>query len=1473
LLLLLFIVGALLFAFYNATFQTTITKAYLKNLSKNLETTITVEDVDFVFFDELLINKLYVEDLNHDTLFFARELKVDIDMFGFSKKKIFLDKATLTDVYFNLQKNEGDSINNLSFIIDYFTPEDTTSLDSEWDFKLYDVEIVNGRFDYDDANFIKDEFGVDFDHISVTEFNTVLNEVEFLPSGIKCQITELELKEQSGFELDTLKTQFQISPKGIVTDHLKIRTPNSKIDGDILFASQTYADLSNFITAVDIQSQFTKSVVSFKDISYYAPALQGLDKSVTLKGEIKGRINNLKGRDLSIVFDDGTKFKGNADISGLPNAEDMFMYINVKELITSKQKLEQLPTYPFTKGKLLSLPSNFSHLGAIVFKGSFTGFYHDFVAYGKFNTALGVLTTDLALKVKEEKTTYEGKLITQHFNLGRFLELQNNLGDITMNVTLDGEGFSKEDLIANLEGTISQIVVKDYEYNNVEVKGNFKNQIFSGFLAVEDENVSFDFDGNIDFSNAIPKFNFTSNIVNAKLAKLNFIDSKQKLKTRFSTQLNVNLEGTKLNNMYGEIEILNSKYYDKLDSIIIDSMLIFSSKNEENRKINIRSDVLDFNIEGIYNFTDLVAIFSDFVEEYIPSIKGDENRTVAESNFKFDLELHNSQIISKLVLNGAKFSNHTAFSGSYNSNKHQLLINGEIPDADFFGMHLDNGLLTIISIEENLSLKFDADKITQTDSIYTDNFFLQTNLSQNNLVGELKWNNKNDSLRSEADINFDIKFIGYDYLKTKIYDSQIYIADTLWTFNNDNYIEIAKDSVVVKNFKFSSKNQTAIVDGKYSNSENDKIDVSLTDFNLKMLKEFMPKESVNLVGVVDGVASLGKKDSSFIFASNLKLTNIEINDYYVGNGKVKSTWNATNESIEIDGELFRDNIPSVLLKGDYFPKKDTNSLDLDFELNETDLSLFSFVLDEYVKDIKGVANAKLSIKGSLVKPELSGNINMPLETFFHVNYLNTSFSAKHLQVNILPDMISFDNIELYDKFGNKGYANGTVYHEWFKDLSIDIGLNVANFFMMNTTVKDNSTYYGKAYVTGMMSIGSYDNYMNLDVDVKTEKGTIINIPLDEATDIEENNFIEFVSRDTIKIEVEDEVDLSHLNMNFKFEVTPQAEIRLIFDEQIGDVMKSRGEGNIELNVSSNGTLEMFGDYVITDGDYLFTLQNVINKRFDLEEGGTISWNGSPYEALIDITAVYRLRARLYDLLSGFGDTTDIYKKRIPVDLKLNMKNNMLNPDISFDIQLPTADEETKTKVRSVLYVNDSEENIQELNKQVFSLLVLNQFLPPPGTESSASAAGVGAATTSEMLSNQMSNWLSKMSNDFDVGVSYRPGDEISSQEIEVALSTQVFNDRVIIDSNFGMSDNSGETSNQNSKNIVGDVTVEYKITKDGKIRVKAFNTSNQYSLENPNSDYTQGVGVSYREDFDTWGEFFDKLLGRFKKNGEKKDAK
>lgn len=1451
----------------SSKFQTYLITYYLESLSKQLNTEISVDKIDVSFFTGVTLNKLFVRDLNKDTLAYINELNVDIKTFSIRDKKIIIDDINITDAYFNVRKYKQDTALNFQFIVNHFSSTDTTS--SDWFFALNNVNFNNCKLVYNDDDFVP-VLGIDYDHVELSKFNMKLANIDFLRDGIDCDIKNLAFLDKSGFEVNELSTEFNITPSGIIAQHLKIKTPHSDIKGNVTLLTTEYADMASFIDKVTILSYFESTKVSFKDLCFFSTTLDCINKYVDFEGEIKGKINNLKARKIVFTLDDGTHFKGNVNITGLPDADNMFMHIKVDELITSKAKLEQFPLYPFVDKKFIQLPDNFKQLGEIRFKGTFTGFYHDFVAYGNFYTDAGRLATDLTMKMKNNQTSYSGTLKTTQFQLGKFLAIENQIGIISMDASIDGKGLELKDIVARLKGNISQVVVRGYDYHNIDVKGLFSNKIFEGFMSVHDENIDFDFNGFVDFSNTIPKMKFHSNVNKAKPEKLNFIKDNG-LNTNFSMELNVDLEGNSIDNLLGEIEIIDFRMVDNKDDISVASILIKSQTTSSIKKLSIESDIMNGYLEGDYHFKDLIGASTNNFVTYLPSFQNPNDMVVKLNNdFNFNLTIFNSELLSKLFLGGVSFSANTTLSGFYHSREQSLSVIGKFPQIDIKGLTIKNANFESKSIGDKLYIDIAAEKIKQSDSVFVDNFKTSTVIYNDSVLTKINWLNNNKTARTDANLNFVTVFNSPKHFTSKLVDSYAHVSDTLWSINENNLFEYKAaetTEISIRSLGIKAGDQTILVDGKMSGKPTDQVDLALTNFNLYNIQKIIPENILKISGTINGVASIKKQEEEIIFTSDLDFDMLSINQTVMGNGKIKSTWNPSEKRLSVDGQFYKGHLPSIIFNGDYFPFKEEESLDLTLKLQRADIQILSNYVKGSISNLRGVATAEIEVKGSLSKPDFNGFITLQ-KTSFLVDYLNTNFSTPACKIEIRPDMISFDNVVFFDEKGNKATSNATVFHKYFKDVSLDFGVNAKNFFVLNTTLKENELFYGKAYVSGLVNIGLYKNKLNIELDVTSEKETVMNIPLNNAEEISENDFIEFVSND-IKEKIEEkEVDLSNIEMNFVLHATPDAEVRLIFDDKVGDVIRARGEGDLTININPQGEFKIYGDYIVKDGDYLFTLQNIINKKFNLEEGGKISWNGDPLEAQLNLTAVYRLRARLYELIASTEDSAsaELYKKRTPINLKLNITNTMLSPDISFDIELPTADETTKNKVRSILYVSDQQENIQELNKQVFSLLVLNQFIPPDGG-GAANYSNVGNTTSMEMLSNQLSNYLSKISTDFDIGFNYRPGDEISSQEVELALSTQLFNDRVVLDGNLGVSDNKGVTNNQNASNLVGDFSIEYKITEDGKLRVKGFNQSNQFSLQRRSSNYTQGVGLFYRREFDSFGELFRK--SSTKKNEKK----
>jgi hypothetical protein len=539
-----------------------------------------------------------------------------------------------------------------------------------------------------------------------------------------------------------------------------------------------------------------------------------------------------------------------------------------------------------------------------------------------------------------------------------------------------------------------------------------------------------------------------------------------------------------------------------------------------------------------------------------------------------------------------------------------------------------------------------------------------------------------------------------------------------------------------------------------------------------------------------------------------------------------------------------------MVEGYFYPENKKNYLDLKAHFDNFNVEILNPYLSAFASDFEGKAFGDINLSGRFDSLDLQGSLKI-LRGRMKIDYLNSSYTFTD---NILfkGNTINFDSLRLFDSYGNLGLCNGYIKHQSFQNFQYDISVQLNKLLCLNTNSNTTEMFYGRAFASGLAKIYGKDDLVNISVDVRTDKGTALYIPIDYSGEVYENDYIKFVSLDTTESLslTEDKTDLSGVAMEMIIDVTPDAEVQIIFDPKVGDIIKGRGNGNISIDVTKEGDYSMLGDYTISSGDYLFTLEGIINKKFEVVPGGTIVWTGDMYDANIDIKAIYPLRTRLYDLVMHI-DSSDVYKKSIPVNVVLGMKNSLFNPEISFDIELPNSEEQAINLMESMLSTE------QEMNRQVFSLMVLNSFMPTQqNSYENPIASGMGVSTT-EMLSNQLSNWLSQISNDFDIGVNYRPGDEITNDQLELALSTQLFNERITIDGNVGVGGNNiSQQEEENTGDVIGDVEVEYKIS--NRLRIKAYNRSNAIDPLTQRAPYSQGVGIFYRREFDNLKDLFRK---------------
>jgi len=1449
--LFMLLIGAGYVALRSPKVQTRLTQYIAEYLSKELKTQVSVKGVDIGFFNRVILEGLYVEDLKGDTLAYLGNLHLGLRSFSIDRNEINLDRVRIDDLKFHLHKYKGDEKLSIQFLLDYFAVPKDTTVGPTWGLTSNALELRNASFQLRNHYAESTSIGIDYKDLDVRSINLLINGIKIDVDTIFGNVERLNCHESRGFFVKDFKGNVKVSPTELKVDGLSIQTALSDLDLDLHYTYNGWDDYLTFIDSVRMDYTFRQSVLNFKDVAFFAPALNGLTEVLKVSGHVYGPISRMNARNLKLAYGNSTSLEGDIDLDGLPNIRETFLHFNLKSFTTRYSDLIKLPVPPFEMGNHLIVPKNVSNLGQLDFKGTFTGFLNDFVAKGKLNTSIGELKTDISLKQDENsgRLSYNGELESVEFDVGKFLE-DERIGKVTLNAKVKGSGLTKEEINAVLIGNINSAELVGYDYKNIEVNGSFARSMFSGEVSVNDTNVALLFRGGFDISQQLPQFNFHADVTYANLYELNL--ARKRKGAAISGVLDVDFTGDDIDNLIGTIEISNGTYQQEGDDMfVIDKFSLAISEATGKKNLRLRSGIVDADFNGKFNFRNIPKAVNNLLQKHLPSYaKGFAQLKPEEGlEFDFNIDLKSTELLTYLFAKDLAISDSSNFQGSYSSVRDEIFLRGKLKEVSYKSIVFDNIQIEAENPRKEFQLGVFADKVRLTDSLYLASFEVNSFTFEDSLGLVIKWNNKT-KIVNKAFIQGVASFPKNEEVIFRLLPSQITIAGLDWTVQPDNLVQIDTTAITFTNFRFLSNEQTIGLNGKIAKDPNAKLNMKLKNFDLKNFNLAMQRAGITIDGKISGNAQISGIYDKLFLTNQLEVDSLVVNNVLIGTGELNNTWIPATRSVQVFGLFQRGDATSLSVVGEFLPGNDRKqNFNIKAMVDQIPLSVFNPYIDKVITDVKGTAKADLSLKGTIKKPELSGIVVLQEANLFFT-YLNTHFSISDT-VEVKPNGFFGTNLEVVDETGKTGYINGWVKHENFKNIQFDAKLEANDFLALNTNSAMNSLYYGKAYGTGNVHFFGEPKDMHLELAMKTERGTRFNIPLFGAKSVNESDFITFVKPKgldgEVQIEEEFKVTFKNLTLDMDIEVTSDAEVQLIFDPQVGDIIKGKGDGDINMSLDRSGDFKMFGNYYINKGEYLFTLQNIINKKFLIEQGGTINWSGSPYNALINIEARYGVRTSLYDLM--YPDTiNDIYKRRIQVDCILNMTDNLLNPNITFDVDLPNSDEAIKTDVRNKIGVG----NIQEMNRQVFGLLVLNRFFPTEDqNQALQQAGGFFQSSSAEMVSNQLSSWLSKISNDFDIGLNYRPGDNVTSDEVQASLSTQLFNNRIIVDGNVGVANTQASSSS-----IVGDVNIEYKITSDGRFRVRAFNKSNDINTLVNNAPFTQGVGLSYQRDFDRLGDLF-----------------
>jgi len=1457
------------FILQNSRIQTYLTQKITAEISENLNVNFEVGSVNFRFFNRVVLKNVYIEDQLNDTLLFSKEAICNLKRLDRKNKKIDISKINLINAKIYLHK--FDTLQPINIV---FSKIDSSKIDTssapkdKWDITFQNIEMHQSIFRYKSYRKKVTEKGIiNFNNLDCYIDVLDVRNLTIENGVVNFYTKKLKVKEKTGFYAYNVKFNMSIGKQHMIFKNVKIRTPYSYISSDsLVFRHKNYDEYQHFAKNIYLDFTLQESNISFKDIGYFSNIFKDISVNTVFSGRVYSKLSTFKGKDVKFHIGEQTELITDFNLNGLPNHKEMFIYVDFKKLTTWAKDFEVINE--FTKGKnKFTIPENFNKLGIISYKGNFAGFYNDFVTYGKFTSDLGNVSTDLSLQPDTSGTlAFSGNLTTSNFNIGELAAGTEKIGKISMDAQINGSTKNKT-VNAKTEGVVHNIEINHYNYQNVLIDGYLTEKTYDGFLSISDPNIEFSFRGGIDFSKKIPVFNFKASVPQSNLYGLN-IDKKDTTAS-LSFDVEANFEGIDVDNAVGEISFTNTKLTKLNTELPFDTLRLISEEFADTHRIELNSDYIDALLVGTYKSSTLPQSIRNLYFNYLPALVKNQNDTSTidfNNNFELDIDLKKTNTLSRFFIPSVYFSDNASLNFSYNASRKRFQINA-FSNEFRYNKHTFNDLtLNTFSNDSIFTI------LTKCNSLLLNNYFKlenfkTTSLTQLNKIDlKINWNN-NDTVDYEGQILASTlisqeKPFDNSIFKLTFLPSQVIVKDSLW-YINKSQITIDTSSIAFNNFKIDHGNQHFIIEGKASENPNDTLFFDVKNLDLAHLNVITKEKKLEFGGIIEGKANFSRIFNNPLFYADIEIDNLVLNDEEFGHTQLFSRWIEQNKAIQVEASTQHNNQRTVNISGNYYPND--KSIMFNVILDKLGLNVINPYLNGFASKITGTSDGTAIITGTLKQPNFIGSLYMH-DAALTIDYIKTRYNFTS-EVLIEDNSLIFKNVDAKDTYGNSGLTNGFVKFGPRKEINFNFNIDANNIHALNTTGNDNQSFYGTAFMTGVVNIEGDKENTFLDISARTEKNTKVNIPLTRLQDADQTNFVSFINDKIRNNEVitEYNYDYSGFGLNLDLEVTTDAEALLIFDSKIGDVIRGKGEGNIKMGLDDNTDFNMYGDYTFDEGDYLFTLQNVINKKFKIERGGNIIWNGDPGDANVDIEAIYTVKTSLSSLVDSTTSyySNEDFKKRIPVQCQVHLSNRLMNPDIGFNLNLPTAGEESKTLVRSAI---DTEE---KLNKQFLSLLVLNSFMRDQSSENSfasSSTTGLGTVTTSELLSNQLSNWLSQISDEWDIGVNYRPGDEISKDQVEVALSTQLLDDRVSINGNVGYG---GQTVDQAS-NIVGDFNIDVKLNKSGKLRLKAFNESNDKLLYE-NTPYTQGVGIFYREEFNSFSELLRKFWN--KKNKKKVETK
>ena len=1430
---------AIIILLHIPSIQTYIGGCVADALCDKFGTKVKVGRVDLGFINRLILDDSYMQDKNGEQMLRVSRISVKINLLALANGQIEITSAQFFGLHANLYKATPEAKPNFQFVIDALASKDSTKQKTPLDLQINSLIIRNGEISYRVLSRPSRPGKFSADDINARNISAHIIINRITDDSLNVKVKRIAFDERCGFKLKSLSLSAIACRTKTKIENFKLELPATLIQIPSLQASYRMKNGQIEMPTLQFDGSIKAPYISPSDLAVFVPTLTRLNMPPALDIQFNGTGSSLTVKKIIINTTDGSlQLVANGGVKNYP--ANPSWYANIDQLKAGQQAISNI--YAVATGK--NVPNIIERLGNVQITGYVGGDKKNIAYEGKLHTSPGNLT--LAFDKRGDKIT--AHMETVRFNIGSLVN-DNKLGHISANLNVHGS--SKDNFAA--QGRIYDFDYNGYKYRSLNLNATYRNKRLEGKANIDDPNVQLTAIGTFVNNGAKPNLQLKANIAHFEPNTLRLTDKWQQ--TAFAANIACDIKGSDINNADGSIELHDFAMRGPETEYNINNVSVKTGYNNGNHFLDVDSDFGTIDINGHFSYNTIVRSVLNMVAAKLPTIPGLTHKPQREFNdFTLNASLNSTEWMNRLLGIPLEIHRPLNISGEIDDKNEKINLWCDVPSFTFNGNRFSDAFVNVESPSDTLKADIRIKKLADRGKYMA--LHLNAGASDNHLNTSLSFSN-NERHPLKGIINSSTVFAkdeeGVSTAYIDVLPSRATIGDTTWHVAPSSII-YSKNKLQVNSFSVSHDNQMLAINGTATKSENDSLLVTLNDIDVSYVLNLVNFHSVDFLGMASGEARIaGAFSEKPLLSADVIVKDFKFETGRMGTLYANVGYNHEEGNIEINAVAKDEDNRWTDINGYVSPKH--NYIDLAIDAHRTRAEFMESFCGSFMDNVNADINGNVNVVGPLNNINLVGKA--VVDGSVRLSALNTTYWMRGDSVTFVPDEIKFKGDTLYDRNGNIGIMTGSIYHKHLTNLSYALKVKAKNLLAYDTHSFGDNTFYGTAYVTGDCDIKGKSGEVVIDIDAVPEKNSILVYNAADQSSIGSTDFITWKDNnvegtDSTDTEHNNKVDIStNIRLNFLINCNPNATLKLIMDEKTGDYITLNGDGVLRASYFNKGSFDIYGNYIVDHGVYKLTIQNIIKKDFTFQKGGSISFGGDPYNAALNLKALYVLNSvSLADLNIGRSFSNN----NVRVNCLMNITGNPNSPKVDFDLDMPNMSNDIKQMVYSLLNAEE------EKNQQVLYLLAVGRFMAqnnnnnatgetPQYSQTSLAMQSFLSGTISQQLNSVLSNVIN--SNNWNFGANISTGTEgFNNAEYEGMLSGSLLNNRLLFNGQFGYRDNANATTS-----FIGDFDLKYLLFPNGNLAINVYNKTNDRYFTR-NSLNTQGLGVIMKKDFTRISDLF-----------------